>query len=129
MNEEEGAALYRALGGKPGPAVPEAELEDFLREFCRGAPRSCIILKRGERGALVFKGKAVVKAETQALYLKNAAGAGDAFAAGFLAGFLRRRTLEECAALGNRTAGTFLAAMPENRPRPRGYAEKPGTAN
>ncbi|MDR2313754.1 MAG: PfkB family carbohydrate kinase [Spirochaetaceae bacterium] len=116
MNEAEGAALHRALGENPGPGVPEKETENFLRDLCRGAPRSCVVLKRGSRGALVFKGNTLLRAETEVLHPEHSAGAGDAFAGGFLAGFLQRRTLEECAALGNRTAGAFLAGLPENRP-------------
>ncbi|MDR2209867.1 MAG: PfkB family carbohydrate kinase [Spirochaetaceae bacterium] len=108
VNEEEAAALYCALAG--GGAFPKAAaLEDFLRELCGGAPGSCIVLKQGERGARVFRGKTVFRAKTQALEPEHTAGAGDAFAGGFLAGFLQNKTPEECAALGNRTAGEFLA--------------------
>ena len=35
-------------------------------------------------------------------------GAGDAFCAGFLTGWVRRKTISECAALGNKAAGIIL---------------------
>jgi sugar/nucleoside kinase (ribokinase family) len=46
--------------------------------------------------------------ETTALNPLYSTGAGDAFAAAFLAAFIRHKPLAECADLGNRTAREAL---------------------
>jgi sugar/nucleoside kinase (ribokinase family) len=52
---------------------------------------------------------------------RESTGAGDAFAAAFLAAFIRRKSLAECADLGNRTARESLdtpgAVIPRKRLR------------
>jgi fructokinase len=106
MNEAEASALYGALRGKAG-TESEAELSGFLEERCTKG--SIIVLKRAEKGAVVFSASRIVIAKTTPLIPHDSTGAGDAFAAGFLAAFLRGKALEECAALGNRTAGKILA--------------------
>ncbi|MDR2662851.1 MAG: PfkB family carbohydrate kinase [Treponema sp.] len=103
MNEEEEAALYGALQGKTGP-----EPAAFWENLCRKAG-SIVVLKRAEKGAAVISSGGVFTAGTAALVPVDSTGAGDAFAAGFLAAFLQGKALEECAALGNRTAGKILA--------------------
>ncbi|MDR2304236.1 MAG: adenosine kinase [Treponema sp.] len=92
MNEEEATAF----AGSP-------------EEAARAAGRDTVtVVKRAERGALVFyrDEKIDVPAETAAV--SDPTGAGDAFAAAFLAAFIRGRGLEECAALGNRCAGRII---------------------
>jgi fructokinase len=120
MNEEEEAALCGEVRGKASPGEPSIaaspcgfkpggpEPAAFWEDLCRKAG-SIIVLKRAEKGAVVVSSGGVFTAETTALVPVDSTGAGDAFAAGFLAAFLRGKALEECAALGNRTAGKILA--------------------
>ena len=137
MNEEEAGALLKALAFCKGPddpglasgllrllsetlsPRPAGKLRLALRAFVRGirgkfkepGPRPLfpvIVVKLGPRGAAVFSGGNVCMAETQALSSTDSTGAGDAFCAGFLTAWLRKKPLAECAAFGNRTARLVL---------------------
>ncbi|MDR1143861.1 MAG: PfkB family carbohydrate kinase [Spirochaetaceae bacterium] len=116
MNEEEAAALYGVLHGKTGGTEPAPAASSscrlksagFWKDLC-GKAGSIIVLKQAEKGAVVVSAAGAFAAETTPLVPVDSTGAGDAFAAGFLAAFLRGKALEECAALGNRTAGKILA--------------------
>ncbi|MDR1307214.1 MAG: PfkB family carbohydrate kinase [Treponema sp.] len=117
MNEEEAAALYGVLHGKTGGTEPPPVASSSRRlnpaggfwEGLCGKAGSIIVLKQAEKGAVVVSAAGAFAAETTPLVPVDSTGAGDAFAAGFLAAFLRGKALEECAALGNRTAGKILA--------------------
>ncbi|GHV69711.1 adenosine kinase [Spirochaetia bacterium] len=126
MNEEESKAFYEALGS------PEADPEDenkislafsgewrqgdsvfrrsclFFRKLTRGELYPIIVVKRGSRGAVVFAGGDIHRAETLPVIPLETTGAGDAFCAAFLCGWVRRRSLSECAQLGNRAAREVL---------------------
>jgi sugar/nucleoside kinase (ribokinase family) len=92
MNEEEAAAF----AGSP-------------EEAARAAGRDTVtVVKRAERGALVFYRDEKIDAPAKAAGVSDPTGAGDAFAAAFLAAFIRGRSLKECAALGNRCAGRIV---------------------
>ena len=61
-----------------------------------------LILKRGARGSTVFRRDAPsVDAPPFAIEVLNVLGAGDAFASGFLYGYLQGWTLERAARMGN----------------------------
>ena len=67
-----------------------------------------IALKLGEQGGRVYaKGEAYI-APTQAIVPFDTTGAGDAFAAGFIAAWLRDRSLTDCAELGNQLAREII---------------------
>ncbi|GHV24440.1 adenosine kinase [Spirochaetia bacterium] len=128
MNEDESKAFWEALGSPETNDAPEDENKVgpvFSGEWRQGDPvfrRSClyfrkltcgelhpiIVVKRGPRGAVVFAGGEVHRAETLPVIPLETTGAGDAFCAAFLCGFVRRRSLSECAQLGNRAAREVL---------------------
>jgi sugar/nucleoside kinase (ribokinase family) len=81
----------------------------FLRSLTGENPGLIVVVKLGSRGAAVLAEGALIPAETKPLIPQDSTGAGDAFAAAFLAARLRGKPLEECAALGNLTAGKMLA--------------------
>ncbi|MDR2029370.1 MAG: PfkB family carbohydrate kinase [Treponema sp.] len=130
MNEDEAEAFCRALEGKrpaPNPSPGEDHKNGLLSgrmqgvlsalkgsrttgEYRPGEPFPLVVVKRGPRGAVVFTGDRVYPAGTTALIPGESTGAGDAFAAAFLAALIRRRPLAECADLGNRTAREVLDA-------------------
>ena len=61
-----------------------------------------LVLKRGARGSTVFRADAApVDAAPFPIDLLNVLGAGDAFASGFLYGYLQGWTLERAARMGN----------------------------
>jgi sugar/nucleoside kinase (ribokinase family) len=66
------------------------------------------VVTRGEEGCVLVKGREVIEIRTGKINTKNTTGAGDAFAAGFIVGRLRRLDDTECAKLGNQVASRFL---------------------
>jgi sugar/nucleoside kinase (ribokinase family) len=66
------------------------------------------VVTRGEEGCVLVKGREVIEIRTGKMNTKNTTGAGDAFAAGFIVGRLRRLDDTECAKLGNQVASRFL---------------------
>jgi sugar/nucleoside kinase (ribokinase family) len=101
MNEAEAAAFCRAQG-------EEDDLEVFLRRMTSPGDFPIIVVKRGKRGATVFAGDHRYSAPAIAVSSAETTGAGDAFCAGFMAAWIRGRSLLDCAALGNKTAREVL---------------------
>jgi sugar/nucleoside kinase (ribokinase family) len=56
----------------------------------------CIVLKRGKRGAQYFAGETPIEVKSFSVEEVDPTGAGDAFDAGFLCGWLERRDPGEC---------------------------------
>lgn len=69
------------------------------------------VVTRGEKGAVVQAGETRHEVPTEPVKVVDTTGAGDAFAAGFLAGYGRKRSLVDCATLGNRAAGHVIARL------------------
>ena len=98
----------------------EAEAEAFAGIFNKNweslfnyASRDSFVLaavKLAERGAAVFSGGSVIRVSTIPVKAAESTGAGDAFAAGFLAAWLRNETLEQCGRAGNSAAALVLQA-------------------
>jgi 5-dehydro-2-deoxygluconokinase len=84
---------------------------------------AALILKRGGNGAVVFRpGEQPVSVAPFKIEVLNVLGAGDAFASGFLYGFVNGWTLEEAARFGNATGAivvtrhgcaNFMPTLPE----------------
>jgi len=82
-------------------------VEDGCKTF---ADVSCsFIVKRGERGALLCRQGQVLESPVRAQIPFDETGAGDAFAAGYLAGVSRGFSPERCLRLGNRIAEEAIA--------------------
>ena len=77
-------------------------LEDAL-QVIRDSSNATVVLKRGEKGCEVFEPGSQRSRTARPFPIKvlNILGAGDAFAAGFLRGWLDGETLETCALWGN----------------------------
>ncbi len=80
----------------PGQDDPEILAEKLL-----SAGVKTVALKLGERGSFVTNGHESHFVPSFEVDARDATGAGDGFAAGFLAGVLRGLDLKECARLGN----------------------------
>jgi 5-dehydro-2-deoxygluconokinase len=82
------------------------ETREALRSI-RGLSGATIVLKVGAMGAIVFPGEIPEDVEDGVrvpgfpVEVLNTVGAGDAFMSGFLSGWLREESLEECLRLGN----------------------------
>lgn len=77
-------------------------LEEAL-QVIRDSSRATVVLKRGEKGCEVFEPGSQQSRTARPFPIKvlNVLGAGDAFASGFLRGWLRGESLETCALWGN----------------------------
>jgi len=77
-------------------------LEKALEQI-RSISNAVVVLKRGEKGCEVYpeKSETPVSARSFPIEVLNILGAGDAFASGFLRGWLRGESLETCALWGN----------------------------
>ena len=80
----------------PDAHTPEAVTDRLLQ-----AGVGTVALKMGEAGSFVSNGRQSHQVAPFAIPAVDATGAGDAFAAGFLAGVLRDFDLKRCAQLGN----------------------------
>lgn len=111
-----------AAAAMPGGAELDAAVDTLLAtgiEF--------LVLKRGERGATIFRpggsnGPLRADVAPYPVQVLNVLGAGDAFASGFLYGFLQGWPIERAARLGNATGAivvtrhgcaNFMPTMPE----------------
>lgn len=113
LNEQEACALAR-----------QAAVDDALRALCARVP--LVAIKRGAAGALVGMGESVWRVPVEPMaHIVDAVGAGDAFDAGFLAGWLRGLPPDTCAAIGNRCGRATLAYGGGLRGQPR-LGEVPG---
>jgi sugar/nucleoside kinase (ribokinase family) len=113
MNEEEADVFCRTLSR--GEETPDAGSKrglrvnvELLKKMTARDLFPVIVVKRGKRGAVVFAGGRIYSAPAIAISSTETTGAGDAFCAGFMAGWIRGRPLAECAALGNKTAREVL---------------------
>ncbi|MFD3000601.1 carbohydrate kinase family protein [Pontibacter toksunensis] len=75
-----------------------------------------VVIKRGESGAMVFKGDAVLEYQVPGSLLKgltiaDTTGAGDNFDAGFIYAWLQHASLDECVELAMRCGTGSLSAM------------------
>ncbi|MDR0404160.1 MAG: PfkB family carbohydrate kinase [Treponema sp.] len=103
VNEAEAEALARrAFGGTPRAG-------DWKALFGRlGEKGGTVAVKLAEKGAAVFSGGGFYRVETRPVKTAETTGAGDAFAAGFLAALLRGLDPEQCGREGNLSARRFL---------------------
>lgn len=85
--------------------------QDTMRALraVRGRSPALLVLKRGAEGCTLFPGDIDqgLECEPAPIEIYNVLGAGDAFMAGFLRGYLEDRPLRECGALGN-AAGALV---------------------
>ena len=108
MNDEEAGAFYN--GVKAQGLDAGNDIFSFFQSFTKDKPFPIIVVKLGEMGAITISKGQIHSAETQAIIPKDKTGAGDAFCAAFLAAWLEKKSLDECTALGNRTACIILDA-------------------
>lgn len=112
LNEAEAAAFCKHLDPRMG-LLNEADIEEEdryqpLRNLTKQDIFPIVAVKLGDRGARVFANGEAYTARTQTMVPFDVTGAGDAFAAAFIAAWLRNRSLSECAELGNRLARKII---------------------
>lgn len=104
-NEEEAKSLTLK--------TPEESL-DLIAQYTEIA-----VVKIGKRGSLIKRGDEMVHIDCNKVDVVDTTGAGDMYAAGFLAGLINGLSLKECGELGNVLAESIIqvigAKMDENR--------------
>jgi sugar/nucleoside kinase (ribokinase family) len=120
MNADETIAFYNTI--KKSSVSPnfsgDREKEAFiLKEICpvlkyitEGDIFPVIVIKLGSRGAVVLAGGNIYREETFSVTPRNTVGAGDAFCAAFISAWIRGKSIQECAVLGNKVARVILEA-------------------
>ncbi len=93
------------------PAGPEAALEDLAGRVHIAA------VKLGKAGALIARGTERVKVGSELVEAIDTTGAGDCWAAGFLAGWLRGLPLEQCGRLGAMGGAAVVQVLGGQLPR------------
>jgi sugar/nucleoside kinase (ribokinase family) len=113
MNEAEAlnfqATISRQGEGGPTEGILTRENSGFFVNFTAANLFPVVAVKLGNRGAVVFAGGSVYRAETIPITPAETTGAGDAFGAAFLGAWIRGRSLSQCAALGNKAAREVLS--------------------
>jgi len=118
MNADEAIVFFDNIrkGSPSAEAATEREKEQLiLKEICpvlkcitEGEIFPIIVIKLGGKGAVVLAGGNIYKEETFTIIPRNTVGAGDAFCAAFMSAWIRRKSIRECAALGNKVAREIL---------------------
>ena len=69
----------------------------------------CIVITRGEKGAVAIKGDEVVECTAEKnIKIKDLTGAGDLFAGGFLHGIINNKSIKESLELGTRMSSKII---------------------
>lgn len=84
-------------------ALADAGVDDALASFSADIP-GVVIVKRAEIGAVCVSDGLVIESAVRPIRATDTTGAGDAFAAGFMAAALSGSPLARCLRLGNRVA-------------------------
>lgn len=94
-----------------GDGLARDQQARMMRE-ASGAGASLVVLTLGADGSLILVGGEVVHVDAVPCSPVNTLGAGDALAAGLLAGLVEGREPAEALALGNATAAAVISAFP-----------------
>jgi sugar/nucleoside kinase (ribokinase family) len=118
MNADEAIVFYNNIRKTNDKIETLSEREKetmILKDICpvlkcitEGEIFPIIVIKLGGRGAAVLAGGNIYREETFTIIPRNTVGAGDAFCAAFMSAWIRRRSIRECAALGNKVAREIL---------------------
>jgi len=118
MNADEAIVFYNNIKKSRDSLENYSEREKeslILKEICpvlkyitEGEIFPIIVIKLGGKGAVVLAGGNIYREETFTIIPRNTVGAGDAFCAAFLSAWIRHRSIQECAALGNKVAREIL---------------------
>ncbi len=104
-NQDE-AAAWNAAG-------PEAALDELAGRV------PVVAVKLGKDGALIARGRERVRVAAEVVEAVDTTGAGDCWAAGFLAGHLRGLPLVQCGRLGSLSGAAVVQVMGAQLPRER----------
>lgn len=96
------AAATTATVAQESPDIFGGALRDGVQELLAAGSAEALVVKRGARSTVVFlRGGETVEAATFPVEVLNVLGAGDAFAGGFLYGYLKGWDWQQSARMGN----------------------------
>lgn len=72
---------------------------------------SLVVVTMGNKGAVVYNKSGQIKYPAQKLDVLDTTGAGDSFAAGFIAAFYHKKSLNECLKAGNESASKCVSKL------------------
>ncbi len=104
-----GVDILFANEGEALTLVGAADLPAALAALRKLAPT--VAVTRGAAGAVIVVGDATVEVAARPAEAVDTTGAGDLFAAGFLAGWLENRTAAQAGALGARAAAAIIGHL------------------
>jgi ribokinase len=105
-----GATDVLLLNGEEAALLCDKSMAtDIVRDLLARGP-STVVLKRGAAGCLVATADQMIEQPGFAVAVVDTVGAGDAFAAAFIAGWLRGGSLRDCATLAN-ALGALVATQ------------------
>jgi len=90
INKDESIEILENLGIEA--SCDEADILKKIKNF--GV--KIVAITDGERGAWVYDGEEIIHAEIVSVKAVDATGAGDAFASGFIAAYIKGKNSEEC---------------------------------
>ena len=70
-----------------------------------------VVVTMGNNGAIIFNKSGQIRYPANKLDVLDTTGAGDSFAAGFIAAFYQRKSLNECLKLGNESAANCVSKL------------------
>src|SRR5690606_18599952 len=103
--------LARVIAGVDLFLPNEAEALRLRQQGVTMLPRSALVIKQGAEGATALARGATIRAPAFDADPVDATGAGDAFNAGYLAGWLAGRPVEDCLALANACGAIAVARI------------------
>lgn len=86
--------------------------EEAIADFSRYS--ALTVVKLGDRGSIAYSGGKLYKAAPFKVEAVDTTGAGDSFNAGFIYGFLKGKTTEECLKYGNACGALSVASYGGN---------------
>ena len=98
------------VGDEEAQALWERDDEGLMRELACAGPRE-VVLKRGKDGSLVLVGGEILERPAFSVEEVDPIGAGDAFAAGYLAGYLWGMPPEGRLRVANAMGATSVATL------------------
>lgn len=90
INKDEAIRILKNLGTEAN-----GDETDIIKKIKNFGVKT-VAITDGERGAWAYDGNEIIHAEIVSVNAVDATGAGDAFASGFIAAYIKGKSLEEC---------------------------------
>lgn len=103
INKDEAIEILMA-----GKTQLDAQDEKYLIQEIKNGGAKIVVVTDGTNGAWATDGEKIIFAEAQVKKAVDTTGAGDAFSSGFLAAYVKGKSLEECLQWGTANGGNSV---------------------